>query len=157
MVAFCPWGCCYERKIVEIDGAVRLRPEAHLARLRECLVIHIEDLVAVEINREKRTLERDTQGAPNPGGNSVGDSIGVGRFTYRRQRNALAFLDLVKHDVVFQRVGPGDVIGIRILVAPYHAGALVNLPGDRLEGDTYFSILEVGVVIDQEWKPVVVR
>src|SRR6266852_9242705 len=99
MVAFCPWGCCYERKIVEIDGAVRLRPEAHLARLRERLVIHIEDLVAVEVNREKRTLERDPQGAPNPGGNSVSDSRGVGRLAHGRQRKARAVLDLVKHDV----------------------------------------------------------
>src|SRR6266699_1224926 len=146
MVAFCPWGCCYERKIVEIDGAVRFRPQAHLARLRERLVIHIEDLVAVEVNCEKRTLERDSQVAPNPGCNSVGDSISVGRLPYGRQRNALALLDLVKHDVVFQRVGPGDVIGVRILVAPDHSGALVNLPGNRLEGDTYFSILEVGEV-----------
>src|SRR5437879_11732613 len=121
MVAASRRNCCYERKIVEVDGAVRFRPEAHLARLRESLVISIEDLAAVEVNREKRTVERDPQGAPNSGGNMVGDSIGVGRFTYGRQRNALAFLDFVKHDVVFQRVGSGDVIGVRILVAPYHA------------------------------------
>src|SRR6266853_791533 len=157
MVASSRRGCCYEGKIVEIDGAIRLRPQAHFARLRERLVIHIEDLLAVDVNAEKRTLECDPQGTPNPGRNSVGDSISVGRFADGRQRNPLAFLDLVKHAVVFQRVAPGDVIRIRILVAPYYAGALVNLPGNRLEGDAHFSILQVGIVIDQEWKPVVVR
>src|SRR5437879_11077383 len=99
MVAASRRNCCYERKIVEVDGAVRFRPEAHLARLRESLVIHIEDLVAVEVNREKRTVERDPQGAPNSGGYMVGDSIGVGRFIYVRVGNALAFLEFLYHEL----------------------------------------------------------
>src|SRR5215470_662715 len=64
-----------ERKIVERDDAVRLGPKAHLACVRECLVIHAEHFLAIDVNGEKRILEGHSQSVPNSSRHMVGEPV----------------------------------------------------------------------------------
>src|SRR5262249_57227763 len=57
---------------------------------------------------------------------------------------------LVEHDVVFERVGAGDVIVVGVLRAPDHAGRTVLGSGDSLELDLDKAVPDVGVVLQQQ-------
>src|ERR1700730_2981794 len=130
---------------VKQRDAVGLGPKAHFSSIGESGILDLEHLLAVERHAEARAFEVDTQAVP-----------GIRRHRYLDPVAALAANDiertadtpdgLVENDVVFQRVGAGHVIVVRISCPSDDAGRAVLGPGDRLELHFDEAVLALGAL-----------
>src|SRR5215472_13494988 len=110
-------------QVVELDDRIGLRPDAKLARLREGLVMGIDDLLSVEEDLEVVALRLHCQLVPFPRGHLPVPA---------RELPAVALDHVVEADVVLERVRTGHVVVVGVLQAEDQATTLVTLSGDRL-------------------------
>src|SRR5262245_58098086 len=133
-----PSVCGRDGEVVEVDVAVRLRPQADAARHRRRQgVLEIE--LAIEIALDLGAGDADLQVVP---------------LAARRRRvpnplhgRALAFLKLPEDQIVLEAVGPnGQVVAIGLEIEQ-NAGALVDPAGDALEANGNLSRSEIRHVL----------
>src|SRR4029450_8464704 len=124
-------------KIIERRDAVRLRPDAHLSRILERVVVPVERFLAVERHREMGALKIHTQRMPLVGRHLQARPLLLGPAAVDR---------VVDGDVVLERVRSRDVVVVGVLRAPDQAAGLVLLAGDRLELHFDEPVLEAGIV-----------
>src|SRR5262245_20231260 len=96
--------------------SVRLGPQADLARLGERPVLDLQMLLAIERTLDALTHHANAQLVPLP--------IGNVEVRLRAELNALAIHDLVDSKVTLQGVVSGNVVVVRIAVAPHQSAAL---------------------------------
>ena len=87
-----------------------------------------------------------------PVGTVCGLPIGASR-ALDRQIRAPAALDLVQHDVVFERVGAHQVVVVFVLVAPDEPGGLIDATRDRPEAHGDVGIRSGDVADDRHGEP----
>src|SRR5262245_37914200 len=89
------------REVIEVRLRVRLGPQAHLARFLERVVLHVQQLFAVQETLDVVAGLLDLEGVPF-----------AGRDLHDLALKLLARAghDLVNAEVILQRVHPGDVI-----------------------------------------------
>src|SRR5437773_10103222 len=63
---------------------------------------------------------------------------------------ALAIYGVINRDVVFQRVGAGDVLVFFIFATPDHAAGLIFLAGDGLEFHFDKAVFQARVVLEAD-------
>src|SRR5687768_8135540 len=121
--------------------AVGLRPQPHPPRPREGAVSRAEELLAVERDPEAVALDPEPQLLPHPG-----------RYLDVDTRELLPFAvyHLVETDVVLERVGPGDVVVVRLLEPDHQARRLVDLSRDGLEAHPDLNVSRLGALQDRE-------
>src|SRR5262245_44753363 len=106
-----------DHQVVELDHGVGLRPQAHASRVLERLVFRVQDLVAVEPDREVIASRLHLEDVP-----------GVGRHldVVVLEGPAPAVDGGVDREVVLVGVAPRDVVVVRVLVAPDEAESLID-------------------------------
>src|SRR2546425_1250743 len=124
-----------DREVVEVDDTHGLGPQTELARLRERLVVGVDDLVAIEEYLEAVPVRLDRQVVPDA---TLHCAVPTGEL------DALAFHDVIEPDVVLERVGAGDVVVVRVLEAEDESTALVDLAGNRLAFHREAEVLHLG-------------
>src|SRR5262245_62116646 len=125
-----PSVCGRDGEVVELDVAVRLRPQADAARHRRRQgVLEVE--LAIEIALDLGTGDADFQVVPLAARRRrVPDPL---------HRRALAFLELPQHEIVLEAVGPhGEIIAVGLEIEQ-DAGALIDAAGNALEANGNFS------------------
>src|SRR6266581_2315353 len=109
--------------VVEARHGVGFGPEPHLARL-EGIVMRLDHQLSVQKAAYGVTLDLHPQLLPGSGWH-------LGRaFLYYMAAPADVFVDI---DVVFQGIGPQDIVVVTVLDAKDDAGCPVRITGDGLE------------------------
>src|SRR5207249_4235428 len=76
----------------------------------------------------------------------VGSDLGVDALLFA----AFAVYRVINRDVVFQRIGAGDVIVVFVFATPDHAARLVFLAGDGLELHLDKAVFQARVVLETD-------
>src|SRR5262245_8201 len=129
------------REIIKDRHAVSLRPDADLAGILEGLIVPVERLLTVEAHGEVTPLELDPQRVPLVRGDFHVRSLLLGTAPVDR---------VIDRDVVFQRVGTGDVVVVRILGAPDQSAGLIFLSGQGFELHLYEPVFHARVVLQAD-------
>src|SRR5437870_6104945 len=120
--------------IVEINDAVRLRPDADPSRNRRRQgVLQVE--LAVEITLDLRPADPHFQILPLPDwGRRVPDPLNA---------RALALLVFEQYEIVFERIGPHQkVVAVRLQIEQ-DPSSLIDAAGDRLEAEADLATAEI--------------
>jgi hypothetical protein len=115
-----------DSQVIEISHRICFCPQAHFACVLEGFVLDFVQLFAIEIDYELLALRRHAQSAPLSRRNFHFLSV-CAAFAFERQISAFAVLDLVEHDVIFERVGTHDVVVIGVLETPDQPGGLIPI------------------------------
>src|SRR5262245_19907794 len=98
-----------DSQVIEISHRICFCPQAHFACVLESFVLDFVQLFAIEIYRELFALRRHTQRAPLSRRHFYFLPV-CAAFAFEWQVSAFAVLDLVEHDIIFERVGAHDVV-----------------------------------------------
>src|SRR5712692_10509798 len=135
-------------EIVELDNRVRLGPKPHLAGLLECLVLRVEDLVAVEPDDEVVAGGLELQRMPRV----------LGDLHALVQEGSPATVDgVVDRAVVLVGVAAGDVVVVGVLVSPDQAEPLIDLARQRSRPDGQGDVFVASFLQDRHGEAVVRR
>src|SRR3954447_2358520 len=136
------------RKVIEIGNTVGLRPETHLARLVKCRIFDVEQALLVQKDREYGVVEINHERVPLSAWNLMFHSVSSGWQPSRSNRGSNALFDLIKHDIVFQRIRADNVVVFRILVAPDNPGGPIDRTVNRLESHADLAVASRNSVPD---------
>jgi len=125
-------------EIVKRGNAVGLRPDPDAPRSRNVLVVSLDVDLAVERDANSLAGELHAQRVP---------LILRHRRVRILDRDPTSILRVIERDVVFQRVGPGDVIVVAVLPTPDDTARLVLFAGDCLELHLDIAIGQLGFVL----------
>src|SRR5215510_9369706 len=78
-------------------------------------------------------------------------------LTFERQILALAVLNFVEYDIVFERVRADDVVVVLVAVAPHDARRLILLPRNGFELHADVSVFRRDAVVNAEREAVARR
>src|ERR1035438_2740478 len=96
--------CIAITEVIEECHTICLCPDADLPGLTERVVLDVEQVLTVEADLEVVGLELDPQGMPLGRGHRLLDAV-TALPVHDVQSSALALDRLVKHHIVFQRIG----------------------------------------------------
>src|SRR4029453_702143 len=118
-------------EIVERRDTVRFGPHADFPGILEGAVLPVQHFLAVVGPRELSPLEFHPQRVPL-----------VGRHLYTRALplGSAPVDGVVNRDVVFERVGSGNVVIFRVFQAPHDTAGLVFFSRERLELHLYETV-----------------
>src|SRR3990172_5982778 len=106
-------------EVIEVNHRVCLCPETDLASFGERAVFDLEQFLIIKEDSEKISFDLNAQLVPAVAWYSGFRAIGLLRSPLGCQRNTLAFLHLVEHDIIFQGVGSNHVIVVSISKSPH--------------------------------------
>src|SRR5438128_10802047 len=107
-------------QVVELDDRVRLCPDAELPGVLERIVVLVDHLLAVEENLDVVADHLHRELVPGARGDLA---VPAGEL------HAAALHGVVEVDIVFERVGAGDVVVVRVLGTPDDPAALLAFSG----------------------------
>src|SRR4051812_3631509 len=108
----------------EARYAIGFRPQRDLSGPREGRIGVRQQLLAIERDREAIALRTERQGMPIAGAHF---DVRTGEFL------APSLHDAVEADVILERIGPREVVVVRISEAHREAPRLIHFPRHRLE------------------------
>src|SRR5208282_2467795 len=133
-------------EVIEERHAIRLGPDANFAGVVNGAVLYVEQVLPVENDLELMGFEFNAQGMPLSRRDPLLDAV-TAFAAHNRQNAALALDGLVKHHIVFQRVGPANIVIVLVLHPPNDAARLVLFARDGLELHLNKTIPEAGVIL----------
>src|SRR4051812_9450905 len=146
---FLPGGTAGE--LVKQRHAVGLGPEPDHSAIAEGGILDFEQRPAVEADRKAAAGKIDPQVEPLVCRHCNPDAIAAAAPD-DIERAADTLHGLVENDVVLKRVGTSHVVVVRVPGAPDKAGGAILTSCDRLEHRCDIAILDVGVVVEKQWK-----
>ena len=126
-------------KVIKQRDAVGLGPDSNLSGVFKRLVIPFQRFLAIKRYREVSGLKIDSKRMPLVRSNLYPRPLSLGAAPVNR---------IVDGDVVFQGIGAGDIVIVRIPGTPDQAARLIFLSGNGLEFDFDEAILQVRVFFD---------
>src|SRR5262249_17793007 len=119
------------------------RPYTDFPRFLKRVVIPFDGFLAVVCHRKVITLKVHAQAVPYVWAHFHAGALLLG---------ALAIDGVIDRDIVFQGIGPRDVIVVRVLEAPDQPAGLVFFAGDRLEFHFDEAVLQTRVILEADRK-----